>query len=71
MLSGRFLLDFTATFPFYLFSSGEGSFLKLLRMTRLPKILNLVDQRRMSRITELIVRGLPRDKRILYRIRIK
>lgn len=51
--------------------SNDGSWLKLLRMTRLPKILNLVDQKRFFKLIEIIVRGLPNDKRILYKIRIK
>jgi len=45
--------------------------LKLLRMARLPKILNLVDQKRMGRLIDLLVKGLPKDKMVLYRIRIK
>lgn len=70
--SGWFFLDIAATFPFYLFSnvSGGGG-LKLLRMVRIPKILNLVDENRFDRIVEILVRSLPRDKRIEYRIVIK
>jgi len=40
-------------------------------MTRLPKILNLVDQKRFNRIIELMVWSLPREKKILQRIRIQ
>lgn len=49
MKSGWFFIDLLATFPFYLIDSGSesddstGSFLKLLRMVRIPKILNLID----------------------------
>jgi len=40
-------------------------------MTRLPKILNLVDQKRFNRLIELMVMSLPREKKILQRIRIQ
>lgn len=40
-------------------------------MVRIPKILNLVDENRFDRIVEILVRSLPRDKRIEYRIVIK
>lgn len=64
------MMDFTATFPFYLISN-EGSWLKLLRMTRLPKVLNLVDEKRITKLINFVVEGLPNDKRIKYRIHIK
>lgn len=69
-LGYRFMMDFTATFPFYLISN-EGSWLKLLRMTRLPKVLNLVDEKRITKLINFVVEGLPNDKRIKYRIHIK
>lgn len=71
LLTGRFIMDVTATFPFYLFEVSNSSFLKLLRMTRLPKILNLVDQKRMSRLIDFLIQKLPHDKQISYRIRIQ
>lgn len=57
-LGYRFWTDFTATFPFYLISN-EGGWLKLLRMTRLPKVLNLVDEKRISKLINFIVQTLP------------
>lgn len=62
MKSGWFFLDILATFPFYLFNTGGGAegesgaggdsttLLKLLRMVRIPKIINLLDQERVSKL---------------------
>lgn len=71
MKSGWFFLDCSATFPFYLFKTSNGSWLKLLRMSRIPKILNLVEEKRFDQIVENIVSGLTLDKQIMYKIVIK
>jgi hypothetical protein len=65
--SGWFFLDVMATFPFYLLKGVEGSAFKLLRMVRIPKILNLVDQKRFDQIINIAVSGLPREQSIKYR----
>ena len=65
--SGWLFVDSIATFPFYLLKTSNGSWFKLLRMVRIPKILNLVDQKRFDQIIEIAVSGLNRDKRIQYR----
>lgn len=54
VINYRFWTDLTATFPFYLITN-EGSWVKLLRMTRLPKVLNLVDERRIGKLTDFVV----------------
>lgn len=56
MKSGWFFIDLLATFPFYLIDNeseaggSSGSILKLLRLVRIPKILNLIDQDRVSKL---------------------
>ena len=61
MKSGWFFLDILATFPFYLFNTGDDeeggssggdstTLLKLLRMVRIPKIINLLDRERVSKL---------------------
>ena len=60
-------MDVMATFPFYLLKGVEGSAFKLLRMVRIPKILNLVDQKRFDQIINIAVSGLPREQSIKYR----
>lgn len=50
----RFWTDLIATFPFYIITN-DGSWVKLLRMTRLPKVLNLVDEKRIGKLTDFVV----------------
>lgn len=71
MKSGWFFLDVTATFPFYLIegsissgndaaadnSSSYSLFLKLLRMIRLPKIMNLLDLNRLNKVINHLLAG--------------
>jgi hypothetical protein len=71
--SGWFFLDFLATFPFYLIqnnSEGDdnafGVLFKLLRMVRIPKILNLLDLSRFNKFVEAMVSGQTRGKRVIY-----
>jgi hypothetical protein len=61
--SGRFFLDLTATFPFYLWQNNEafggnstfGVLFKLLRMVRLPKILNLLNLELFNRLVDHLI----------------
>jgi len=60
--SGWLVLDCLATFPFYLFGEGEGAsslgmWFKLLRLVRLPKIMNLLDLARFNKFVETVVSG--------------
>lgn len=62
--SGWFFLDFLATFPFYLIpqdpSKDSSTYVvtfKLLRMVRIPKILNLLDLSRFNKFTDALVSG--------------
>ena len=44
MKSGVFFFDLIATFPFFLFNSMKGgTFLKLVRLIRLPRILRILN----------------------------
>lgn len=69
--SGWLVLDILATFPFYLFGEGEGAsslgmWFKLLRLVRLPKIMNLLDLARFNKFVETVVSGQTRGKRVVY-----
>jgi hypothetical protein len=68
-LKGSFFIDTLATFPFFLIKS-EGSnfglYFKLLRMVRLPKIMNLLDMEKFNKVSEAIFAGVQRSKRIVY-----
>ena len=77
MRNGTFFMDFAATFPFYLIESGseqedptaesEGSYsvlLKLLRMVRIPKILNLLNIDRLLPKISVLLDGLSRKQRV-------
>ena len=78
MTKGTFFMDFAATFPFYLIESGgseqedptaesEGSYsvlLKLLRMVRIPKILNLLNIDRLNTKISILLDGLSRKQRV-------
>lgn len=60
--SGWLVLDVLATFPFYLIptnggTSSLGMWFKLLRLVRLPKILNLLDLERFNKFVEILVSG--------------
>jgi hypothetical protein len=54
MKNGMFFFDFLATFPFYLLpSNGDfGIWFKLLRMVRIPRIVNLLDLSRFNKFVE-------------------
>lgn len=69
--SGWLFFDILATFPFYLINTSEGSnsfgmWFKLLRLVRLPKILNLLDLARFNKFVETVVSGQTRGKRVVY-----
>jgi len=74
MKSGRFFIDLLATFPFYLIDNdseaggSSGSILKLLRLVRIPKILNLIDQDRVSKLIQTLVSGQQRQKKVVQTI---
>lgn len=66
MLKGTFFLDFAATFPFYLIDKSDGEdnggnsysvVLKLLRLVRIPKILNLLDIDRLNKPIQVMLEG--------------
>jgi len=66
MRSGWFFLDVTATFPFYMLQNSDtaenndsafGVLFKLLRMVRIPKILNLLDLDLFNKFVEAMVSG--------------
>jgi hypothetical protein len=69
--SGWLVLDVLATFPFYLINTSGGAsslgmWFKLLRLVRLPKILNLLDLARFNKFVETVVSGQTRGKRVVY-----
>ena len=68
-LKGSFFIDTLATFPFFLIKtegSNFGLYFKLLRMVRLPKIMNLLDMEKFNKVSEAIFSGVQRSKRIVY-----
>jgi hypothetical protein len=80
--SGWFFMDIIATIPFYLFyqpDQDESNFggldtatvLKLLRMVRLPKILNLLDQERIEKFVDRLLTSLTRRKRVVFSMILK
>lgn len=77
--SGQFFVDFLATFPFYLIQNNDsednnnafGVLFKLLRMVRIPKILNLLDMYRFNKFLEAMVSGQTRGKRVQYNLIMK
>jgi hypothetical protein len=59
-LKGSFFIDILATFPFFLIKtegSNFGLYFKLLRMVRLPKIMNLLDMEKFNKVSEAIFSG--------------
>jgi hypothetical protein len=77
--SGWFFFDVIATFPFYLIepyilkneTASFGVLLKLLRMIRLPKVLNLLDITRFKKLIEAASSGQTRGKRVTYQLVMK
>jgi hypothetical protein len=74
--SGWLVLDLLATFPFYLINTSGGAsslgmWFKLLRLVRLPKILNLLDLARFNKFVETVVSGQTRGKRVVYQLIMK
>jgi hypothetical protein len=69
-LKGSFFIDILATFPFFLIKTEKGAnyglYFKLLRMIRLPKIMNLLDMEKFNKVSEAIFSGVQRSKRIVY-----
>lgn len=63
--SGHFFVDLLVTFPFYLIQIKDNKdnnnayviAFKLLRMVRIPKILNLLDTYRFNKFLEAMVSG--------------
>mmetsp|Transcript_16560 Transcript_16560/g.11697 ORF Transcript_16560/g.11697 Transcript_16560/m.11697 type:complete len:129 (-) Transcript_16560:1078-1464(-) len=56
--SGWFFFDVLATFPFYVFNSaGDLIWFKLLRMIRIPRIVNLLDLSKFNKFVEAVFSG--------------
>jgi hypothetical protein len=56
--SGWFFFDLVATFPFYLFDVGNaGTWFKLLRLIRIPRIMAVMDQSKFNKIVQQIFSG--------------
>ena len=75
MKNGEFFFDFVATFPFYLIpqetDTDYATLLKLLRMVRIPKILNLLDLTRFNKLTDALISGQTRGKKVEYQQNMK
>jgi hypothetical protein len=68
-MKGSFIIDISATFPFFLLNTGKanyGLYFKLLRLIRLPKIMNLLDMEKFNKVSEALFAGVQRSKRIVY-----
>lgn len=56
--SGWFFFDVLATFPFYIFdTAGDLIWFKLLRMIRIPRIVNLLDLSKFNKSVEAVFSG--------------
>jgi len=64
--SGWFFFDLIATTPFYLITDmgNNGIWFKLLRMIRIPRVIDLLDVTRFNKIMEKLISGQPRSKRV-------
>lgn len=50
-MSGWFIIDFVAVFPFQVMFSG-GLMLKLVRLARMPRLIKLLDENRFKRVLQ-------------------
>ncbi len=71
--SGWFFFDFIATIPFYLITDmgNNGIWFKLMRMIRIPRIIDLLDVTRFNKIMEKLISGQPRSKRVYLGLLLK
>ena len=65
-ITGWFLIDFAAVFPFNLLVSGNSQWIKLVRLFRLPKFMRLLDQSRFDQMLESILENHSRQKKMNY-----
>jgi len=65
--SGWFFFDLLATFPFYLFNNANDLiWFKLLRMIRIPRIVNLLDLSKFNKSVEAVFSGQTRGKKVVF-----
>mmetsp|Transcript_117341 Transcript_117341/g.163294 ORF Transcript_117341/g.163294 Transcript_117341/m.163294 type:complete len:90 (-) Transcript_117341:1450-1719(-) len=64
--SGWFLFDVVATFPFYMFDTANLIWFKLLRMIRIPRIVNLLDLSKFNKSVEAVFSGQTRGKKVVF-----
>jgi CRP-like cAMP-binding protein len=65
-LTGWFIVDFAAVFPFNLMVNGNAQWVKLVRIFRLPKFMRLLDQSRFDQLLESILEQHSRQKKMNY-----
>lgn len=65
-LSGWFLVDFLSIFPFYLFVNSKYSILiQLLRILRMPKLMELIDVKKTKRVVNSFFENASREEKVL------
>lgn len=65
-LSGWFIIDFVAIIPLNWFVSTNITWIKLVRLLRLPKFLRIVDQERFEQLLSAIFENTNGQKRMNY-----
>ncbi len=61
---GWFIIDFVAVFPFQLMLGNYARALKLIRLLRLPKLIDMLDISRFNKILKSLFENSSRDERI-------
>lgn len=63
---GTFILDIIAIFPFRLVSTGNNSYLRLIRIIRMPRILKLLNEQKIFNLIESIFEHVTLDNKMKY-----
>ena len=66
VIRGWFSIDFIAIIPLSWFISSDTTWIKLVRLLRLPKFLRIVDQNRFEQLLSSIFENTNRQKRMNY-----
>jgi hypothetical protein len=71
--SGWFFFDLIATFPFYLITvaGAAGTWFKLLRLVRIPRVMKLLEAKKINNFIRLVLNGQPRGKRVVLQLMFK
>jgi hypothetical protein len=64
-LKGWFIVDFLSVFPFYLILSSYGQLIQLLRILRMPKLMELIDVKKTKRVVNSFFENASREEKVL------